>query len=429
MRKNLRPFQETGAQFLKSHYHALLADEPGLGKTLQAIAAAEMLGLKRILVVCPASVRLNWYQEIRECLGSIKGWRVVSYNEMVLRRVSELSTFHALILDESHFLKNIDSKRTQAIFKNKIGVARHCQYKWALTGTPILNRPVELYPLLKTLNPVFKNMSFSKYGQRYCGSYFDGRAMNMRGASNLGELAGMLKGFMLRRTKLEVMPELPKRIISRVPLELKPSDLKLIEDAEREIGDRETYISSIRENYSQLGDLSHLLRLTGNAKIHTVVSYIKDLLETVKKVVMFAKHRDVIMQIGAQLNRHDIAVVYYRGGMSDSEKQDAVNLFRENPFYKVFIGNIQAAGIGINGLQDKCHEVVFAELSWVPGEMSQAIDRVHRIGQQAESVNVHVLHAPGTLESAVLAVNDGKTRVIDKLMGERAGYEILGDLV
>lgn len=419
MKKTLKPFQQKGAQFLASTYHALLGDEPGLGKTVQAIAAVEVLKLQRILVVCPASVRLGWLQEINECLGSSWGWRVISYNEATKlsgKLVGSDEKWDALILDEAHFLKTPESQRTQAIFGNRGGLARRARYIWCLTGTPVLNRPRELFPILKTLHPLFSNMSFPTYADIYCGAFFDGRGMNTKGATNLDDLKKKLAPFMLRRTKEEVLPELPPKIISRVPLDVSWADLKPVRDEEDAIGSRETRLSSIHEDYSQLGDMAHLLRLTGEAKVRTAAAFVDDLLETVGKVVVFAKHRNVMDLLAAELAGRHITAVQYHGGMNDGQKRAAVLDFQSRA--EVFIGQIQAAGTGINGLQTVCSDVVFAELSWVPGEVGQAVDRCHRIGQVAASVNVYMLHVPGTLESAVLGVHDRKAKVIEHLMDD-----------
>ena len=418
MKKILRPFQQVGAAFLASHPHALLADEPGLGKTLQAIAAAEKIGARKILVVCPASVRLGWVQELRECGVDRSGWKVASYNEAVRwENGYNFATWDLLILDEVHFLKTADSQRTRAIF-GPGGLARQCGYKWGLSGTPVLNRPVELWPIVKSLAPNFADMSFNKYAQQFCGAYFDGHGINVKGASRLKELSGLLDGFMLRREKMTVMPELPARIVTRVPLEVSLSELHEVLRVEKEQLSREAKLSPSAETFSALGDVSTLLRVTGEAKVRAAVSFIEDLLETQEKVVVFTTHRRTLTLIEAGLSHAKIHSVTYQGGQSDLSKQAAVQCFVESRDCRVFLGNIKAAGTGINGLQGVASSCVFAELSWTPGEMSQALDRLHRIGQKASEVNAYVLHVPGTLESAVLGVNDNKQSVIDRLLGD-----------
>jgi SWI/SNF-related matrix-associated actin-dependent regulator 1 of chromatin subfamily A len=425
VKKILKPFQQQGANFLASQNYALLADEMGLGKTVTALAATEAVGSVKTLVVCPASVRSNWKQEITECGMVSSRFNVVSYNQAV---AGVPGSWQNLILDEAHFLKTPESQRTQAIFGNTNGLARRAQRVWALTGTPVLNRPRELYPILKTMAPALISpyTTWDKFTRRYCGAYWEGpgRGMNTRGASNIGELRSRISPFMLRREKKDVLPELPPRIISRPPLELTEKELEPILNLENEMGNRETYLSPTYEDYAQLGDMAKMLKAVGLAKVPKVVSFVEDLLETLGdegKVVIFAWHRDAIKALDDALGHHLPAV--YVGGMSDEKKTAAVNTFRKDGRCSVFIGQIAAAGTGINGLQEVCSDVVFAEMSWVPGAMSQAIDRCHRIGQTASVVNVYMPHVPGTLESAMLQVHMGKEAVIDALVGVRGGAE------
>ncbi len=424
MRKTLEKFQEDGAAHLASNFHALLADQPGLGKTLQAIAAAERLGLKKVLVVCPASVRSNWLKELNECLGSSYGWQIVSYNEavklagcrVILSTTFQLPTWDLIVLDEAHFLKTPESQRTQAIFGNGMGLARRARYKWALTGTPVLNRPRELFPLLKTLCPAFSTMSFGRFADIYCGAFFDGRALNTKGATNLDDLARKMAGFMLRRTKKEVFPNRTAPLISRVPLELSHADMAAVIAEEDAIGARAVKISSRYEDFSQLGDTSKLLRLIGEAKVPKIAAFVDDLLETVDKVVVFAHHRDVINALVGRLKAHDPVV--YQGGMNDAQKDAVKAKFMADPKCRVFIGNRVAAGTGINGLQKVSSTCVIAEPSWVPGETEQMIDRLDRMGQEDDIVNAYLLYAKATLDAVVVQVHDRKEHVVDRVTGD-----------
>lgn len=419
MKKLLRPFQLSGVEFLKSNGHALLADEMGLGKTVTALAACESLRLKRVAVVCPASVRLNWKQEIEENGLPLSSFIIGSYN-LAADMKFPAGPYDGIILDEAHFLKNPDSKRTAGVFGNENGLVRGSEaaFKWPLTGTPVLNRPRELHPILSVLarGRIKPHESWDRFTQKFCGAYFDGRGMNTKGATNIEDLKQRLQGFMLRRTKAEVMPELPPRIISHPAVELTNEEMEAIYAIESEVSDREAFLSPTREDYSQLGDMARLLRATGTAKIRAVAEFVDDILETEDKVVIFARHKDVIKGLDAAL-AHQMPVIYH-GGMNDEQKQRAVRDFMENKDCCVFIGQIQAAGTGINGLQTVCNNIVFAELDWVPGIMAQAIDRCHRWGQTASCVNVYMPHVPGTLESAMLQVQLRKQTVIDKLMGK-----------
>lgn len=422
MKKTLKPFQQKGSDFLASRRFALLADEPGLGKTVQAIQAVETVKAERILVVCPASVRLNWRQEIRECGAEGLFWDVISYEGAVKRATGplpDLVEYDVVILDECHMAKSPQAARSRAVYGNKTGLVRPAKRVWGLSGTPVLNRPRELWTMLKVLaaERIKPYDSYDRFAHRFCGAFFDGYTLNDRGASHLDDLAERLKGFMLRRTKAEVWPELPKKIISRIPLSVSRGALFEIEEAERALGDREAYLSSVMENYSQLGDQAHLLRVTGEAKIGAAVSFTKDLAETAEgKIVVFAKHRSVVAGLIGGLGVENC--VGYVGGMSDREKQGVIDRFVSDPQCRYFVGNIQAAGTGINGLQKVSNDVVFAELSWVPGEMGQAIDRVDRMGKGFEGpVNAYLLYVPSTLEDAMLNVHDAKNRIVERLMG------------
>lgn len=419
MKKRLKPFQETGAQFLAGNFHALLADQPGLGKTLQAISAFERLKLKTALVVCPASVRSNWLVELNECLGSSSGWRIISYNEagkLAAKSPDQSPAYDAIIIDEAHFCKTPGSQRTQAVFGNGTGLARRARYKWALSGTPVLNRPRELFPLLKTLAPAFSQMTFERFAQRYCAAYFDGRGINTKGASHLDELSGMLTGFMLRRMKLEVFPDRKAPLVSRVPLDLTHENLRAVHAQEDLIGAREARLSQRCEDYSQLGDTSTLLRLLGEAKVDSVCRFVDDQLQTVDKVVVFAHHVEVINGIYNSVKAFGYDPVIYRGGMTDKQKDETRDKFMRDRKCRIFIGQRQAAGTGINGLQTVCSTVVIAEPSWVPGETEQMIDRLDRMGQEDDIVNAYMLYARGTLDGVVVHVHDRKEKVCGRLM-------------
>jgi SWI/SNF-related matrix-associated actin-dependent regulator 1 of chromatin subfamily A len=403
-RKILEPFQLAGARALAANRHHLLADEPGLGKTLQAIAAAEMVGAKEILVCCPASVRINWDCELSEWFGGKSNgvrWDVISYEGAGGKPGEEIRKakkhYRAFIPDEAHFLKNLEARRTHAVLGRE-GLARLADYVWPLTGTPVLNRPIELYPLLKTLHPVFRDISYNAYAQRYCAAYYDGQKMNARGASRLAELAQILAPFITRRTKRQVFPDRKAPIISRVMVKVNDRAATSVRDA------------------ADVGDVARTLRLLGLAKLPAIIAFVKDQLEVVEKVAVYAYHRDVIAALASEFD-----AAYYVGGMSDAEKQDAIKKFQTTS--RVFVGQRVAAGVGINGLQRVCSTVVIAEPSWVPGETEQIIDRFDRIGQAEEIVNAYLLYAADSLDSYVRKVHDRKKAVVEGIVGGAAVTE------
>ncbi len=413
------PFQEPGIAFLASRYHAANGDEPGLGKTIQAIHAAERISAKNILVTCPASVRTSWLAHVEEHFGHTRGWDIVSYNYTSdeKHRAAMRDKYDVWIGDEIHFCKTPGSKRTQAIF-GAGGVARRALFKWCLSGTLVPNgRPVELYPMLASLAPAFAGMSYDAYVRKYCGAFFDGRGLNVKGASRVDELGGLLRDFMIRRTKREVFPGRREPLVSRVAVDLTAADLAAVRAEEDAIGARPARISQRYEDFSQLGDTAKLLRLLGVAMVPRVSQFVDDLLASVDKVVLFAHHLEVIARFADHFTNQGKEYVIYRGGMSDSEKADAVARF-QMPGCRVFIAQKNAAGTGINGLQNVCSTAVIAEAPWVPGETEQLIDRLDRIGQQDDIVNAYMMYARGTLSAVVVGVHDRKEAVSERLMGD-----------
>lgn len=426
-KRTLLPFQGDGKEFFRGNYHGLLADDMGTGKTTQALAAWHSIGGPRAAVVCPASVRENWKREIVECCGpsALSRFHIDSYNAAADGKFPA-GAYDAIILDEAHYLKTTDSQRTQAIFGNADaalnkpgGLARSAKIKWALTGTPVLNRPRELYPILATLaaHRIAPHSSFNAFAQRFCGAYFDGRGINTKGATHLDDLRMRLQGFMLRRTKAEVLPQLPPRVVQRFALDsVTEEDLAPVRALEAEIENRETYLSSVYEEYSQLGDTARLDKALGIAKARAVAEFVDDLIETTdRKVVVVTRHREVVRLLDQYLG-HQMPECY-QGGMTDEQKAKAIRTFQTDKDCCVIIGNMQAIGTGVDGLQKASCDIVFAEFSWCPKEMEQCMDRLHRLGQSAAAVNVYIPYIEGTLEGVKLQVNWNKSVVIRNLFG------------
>lgn len=427
MRYQPEPHQLVARDFLAARPHSALGDDPGLMKTLSFLLAAKKVGARTGLITCPASVRSHWTENIEDVFGSLSGWDVISYNG-----ANDLEVRSKLALrydvwggDEIHFCKSIDSQRSRAIFAKpgfgpgkQEGLARRAHYKWPLSGTITPNyRPVELWPMLKSMCPAFKDMTFGVYAQKYCGAYWDGRQLNVKGASQIDELAKILADFMLRRTEAEVYPNRVKPLVERVPVELSKEDMRAVLAAEDEIGGREVRISGSYDKFSQLGDAAKLRRLLGTAKVRHVVSFVHDLLETVDKVVVFAHHKDVISSLSAKLGyNHSI----YQGGMSDGAKDYAKKKFMDDVNCRIFIGQSTAAGTGVDGLQRACSTMVMAEPSWVPGETDQWLRRLARTGQKDALVKTYLIYAKGSMDGVMTQVHDRKENVGERLMAKPA---------
>lgn len=387
----------------------------GLGKTVQAIAAMNQIDKRqpmRALIVCPASVKYNWAREIVEWFhrpvtpyvaaskrhdGIEKANLVVINYDIIWRKgiLKKLmqNPFDVLVLDEAHYLKEATAKRTRAVFGAN-GLVTAAERVWALTGTPVQNRPVELWPLLYTLarDTIRPYESLQDFAEHFCAARLTPFGWDYKGASNIDELNERLRGFMLRRLKEEVLDQLPDRIEQTVPV-------TLVNHPE----------------VSPTESVSELRRLVGEAKVPFASIYIRDTVENVGKVVVFAHHRNVISQLAKNL--FDLNPVVFWGGMTAEIKQQKLDRFVNDPSCHVFIGQMSAAGTGIDGLQKVSSSVIFAEVDWSPGVMEQAVDRLRRIGQR-NAVHVQYLVAEGTIDVTMRDMVARKRRVIGAILAQ-----------
>jgi SWI/SNF-related matrix-associated actin-dependent regulator 1 of chromatin subfamily A len=427
----LYPFQEEGVKFLYEHSACLLADEQGLGKTIQAIRAFSELKARKVLIVCPASVKYNWAREIETWskewynvqvlegrYARIEKWAdvvITNYDLLLSRSIFEQTQqtkFAVGIFDEAHYLKTPASQRTKAILLRG-GVASRCVFKWFLTGTPVLNRPVELYPLLKAAAPelIKPHTKYESFGKRWCGGHYRQNGFGGewwdKGATNIEELNGKLtkSGFMLRRLKNEVLNELPEKTYQILPIST--SGLGKCRFLTWDKSDAR------RVNLSKLepGELAKFRHDLAIAKLPHVISHIKDLLETKNKLVVFAYHRDVLERLEQEFRSHGTALVY--GGVTAHERDELVSRFQNDVGTRIFLGQITAAGTGIT--LTAADTAVFAEISWTPGEIFQACDRIHRIGQK-NAVLIQFLVFENTLEEFILRTVIDKKETIEKIV-------------
>lgn len=431
---NLYPYQQDGVEWLASQDRALLADEMGLGKTIQAITAVgrRMDEEGRILIVCPASLCLNWQREVMAGTGLYCGiarevWIhifdvvIISYN-MLEKFYDELRAeeWLAIIADEAHKLQSINSKRTSFLIGGFGQSPIPTKIKYALTGTPMRNRPADLYPILKWLDCPWLPKQNGKptldaFGTRYCGGG------DYRGSSNLDELRENLKTIRLRRLKKDVLTQLPPKTRQIVELE--------IDNVTPEVDDELiqaglTYEDVVKSldlpegiPFAHKGLLAKLRQSLGMAKVEAAAEYILDKVEEVGKVIVFCHHREVVNRLNALINFplgiKDLITVSLVGGMAPEDKNYAVRQFQENPKCAVFFGNIEAAGEGITLTAAKL--VIFVEFSWVPSENAQCEDRAHRIGQ-ADPVLIQYLVVNNSLDAHMCRALVRKQTVIDHVL-------------
>jgi SWI/SNF-related matrix-associated actin-dependent regulator 1 of chromatin subfamily A len=410
---NLYPYQQTGAEFLAARKAALLADEMGLGKSAQAIAACDELMARDVVVVCPASVRENWRREFKKFSWTGIEPSVLSYDTArILGGGSPHLPCDVLILDEAHYLKSTDAKRTQAIL-GESGLIHQAEIVFLLTGTPMPNNPSELWPALHALFPEAimstsgKPYSFWQFAKKYCVVKNNGFGMQIVRGKNLDQLKEKMAPFMLRRLKEEVMPDLPDIRWSELFVEAgvafhePTSELALVRQALQNEG-----VDGLRKIAHHVATLR---RLTGLAKVAPVIEWVKDWLDAGGgKIVLFAHHREVLHELAHKIE----------GGVlltgSTTDRQSMVDRFQNDPDCRVFIGQIQAAGTGIT--LTAASDVLFVESSWVPAENQQAAMRIHRIGQRNACL-VRVATLAGSIDEDIAKACVRKMNDIRQLFG------------
>jgi SNF2 family DNA or RNA helicase len=398
-----------------------LGDEPGLGKTVQAIVAAREAGVKNILVTCPASVRESWTEHLKFWMqGYDVKWTIHSYPMVVRLGTTIPKDFDLIILDEFHYLKSRHSKRTSHVLQTDGIVYHGTKYRWGLSGTFVPNgRPAELYPILKTLCPAFRGISWDHYAIRFCGGYYNGWEWRADGATHIEEFNERIKGFLLRRTKSEVYPGRVEPLVTVVPLHLGEKFLAPIYEEERKIGARTRPISTTyhRAN-TQLGDVATLLRVIGVQKTYRALGFILDQLMKAPKIVVFYHHVEVGDRLFSEVDARGIfKPLRFHGGMSDRDKEAVKKRFKKEE-HRILFAQDQAAQTGINGLQEICSMAIDVEPSWSPGDTEQRIARLDRIGQSGEIVNYYLLYAAGTLDEAKISVQARKQRSMVSITGD-----------
>lgn len=438
------PYQRVGIAFALGREHTLIADEMGLGKTMESLGVLNAdPSATKVLIVCPASLKLNWLREserwlVEERRIGVAGKTFPDEADVVIINYDILAkwakklrrAWDVLIVDECHYVKNKKAKRSKRLY------AIEARRKLFLTGTPVLNRPAELWAAVSFLAPdEFPN--FWAFAKRYCTPHKNRYGWDFSGSANLGELHDRLcSTIMIRRTKADVLDDLPPKRRQVIELasdhlaglirvedeawhehERRLTKLRRITRAPRGREVSEEELKHLREGVNaSFGELAKLRQVTALAKVPLVVAHLRDVLEDVPKVVVFAHHRAVVAELAEPFGD---AAVTLTGADGIEDRQAAVDRFQTDETCRVFVGSITAAGLGLT-LTAASH-VLFAELTWVPAHLTQAEDRTHRIGQ-TDSVLVQHLVLQDSLDARMVGTLLQKQHVIDRVVdGEQRG--------
>lgn len=478
LKGTLFPFQRKGVRFLdRMRGRGLLADQMGLGKTIQTLAWLQKHPKFRpAVLVVPCAVKLNWGREAKKWMKNprvqilsgkrkeqtVSGKRsifIINYDILanqyrtywvcprckkkqdcyeealdfskclkcscvpdtpppICKRQIKNSGWvdclcglqpSVVVLDECHFLKSPGSQRTRAVKR----LCKKVPHIIALSGTPIINRPIEIYGTLKLLQPGLFPSRW-EYGKRYCDLKTGHVGFDFSGNSHSQSLHRKLsRTVMIRRLKEDVLSELPEKTRSIIPLSL--DNQAEYNEAEQDfISWLGTFDEEKAERASRakaLARIEGLKQLIIKGKLKGCIGWIKDFLESGEKLVVFCTHRKTLKEI--QLAFAVYAMVVF-GGQSAKNRQISIDNFQTSEIYRIIVCNIKAGGIGIN--LHAASNVCFVELEWSPSLHDQAEDRVHRIGQKASSVNAWYLLAADTIEEEIVALLDKKRKVLSQVL-------------
>ena len=423
--------QKVAIEKLLANDKFILADDMGLGKTTSAVIASLETGAKKVLIVCPASLKINWDREIKNYTdrkvlivegrkwGSTFDYYIINYDIIKNYHSTDNSEdsddykllvnagFELAIVDEAHYISNNTAQRTRLLND----VLEKIPKVWLLTGTPMTSRPINYFNLLKIVESPL-TLNWQSYVRRYCAGYQfrvgNRKVWNTSGASNLDELREQTKNLILRRMKTDIL-DLPEKMISPLFLELTSK----MYDEELEEFMRITSDNKEKETISvTLNRLMKIRQLISFEKIPYTCEIIDKCIEQGKKVIVFTNFTMTLDMIHEKYKKNSVVL---DGRMSKEKRQDSVDKFQTQDKIKVFISNIVAGGVGIT--LTSAEVVIMNDLSFVPAHHSQAEDRAYRYGQK-NSVLVYYPIFENTIEKIIYNILQKKKGIIDQVMGD-----------
>jgi SNF2 family DNA or RNA helicase len=438
----LRDYQRVGVRFLSRAKRAILGDDMGTGKTIQAITTCEAQGFNRVLVVCPSGVKRVWKAEIKKWTNSdctlVEGcaskrheqitsfagkYLITNYEALVSKQTDEdgatkiklnpdlaAITWDTVIFDEAHRLKNRKAQRTQAAADLKT------KDVYMLSGTPMLNRPDELWSLLNILYPT-KFTSYWRFVDRYCAKENNDYGVEIKESDDdqKQQLRELLAPVMIRRMKRDVLTELPEKVYQTIPVALVGKQKRIYDQMERaafaQIGSKTVTAPVVIAQITRLRQIAISPELLGedckdSSKLDTLVDFLEDQVSS-HKVVVFSQFEQAIQLAGKRLTEAGIKWVAVTGKVSQADRDEATRKLQEDPETRVMLATIEAGGLGLTWTAADI--AVFLDKHWTPKINEQAEDRLHRMGQR-NSVTIVSLFAEDTVEERIEDILSGKAR-------------------
>lgn len=421
----LRPFQRSGVEYLLRVKRGLCADLMGMGKTPTAIATMNTAKVSQYLVIAPASLLDNWKREIERWNSLDKAVHiyrtgkktprdcilVLSYgmcsNVEILKRLLANYKFEGLICDESHYLAGRESLRT----RNVLGIGGpfdRAEYICCLSGTPAQNRPVEIFPVASRLNSEALGFrTFREFGQYFAEekrNAFTGR-IEYVGSRNEHELGRRLRSsIMVRRDKASVLKDLPPKTRRAIYLDTDDAVESLVS---REALLYDDFLAGKKLDLDRSDSAMRVRVQLAILKTKQVIEYAKMILTTEEKICIFGMHRQLLTEVFLGLAKYNPRVI--SGATNPKNRQGRVDDFQNDPSVRVFVGSVQAAGVGIT-LTASSYSI-HAEASWVPGENIQAEDRQHRIGQRNHVICDYLIYPRSVDEKVLCAIGDKASKI------------------
>jgi hypothetical protein len=399
--------------------------------TTTAVVASIESNANKVLVICPASLKINWKRELENytdrTISIVEGkkWEDADYviinydilkNFHTLEKDSESiirdAKFDLVIVDEAHAICNVQAQRTKLVND----ISKISQRTWLLTGTPVTSRPINYFNLLNLVDcNVAQN--WMAYVKRYCNGYQfragNRKIWNVSGASNLEELYERTKPFVLRRLKNDVL-DLPEKIISPIYMRLKSREYEEVMGEYYEWYDKGGESNSLTMQFSKIAKVRQII---ANEKVSQTIELCENILDQDKKVIIFCNFTESLNTIYSHFKK---IAVKLDGSTPKGERQDAVDKFQTDEKVKVFVGNIKAAGVGLT--LTAAETVIMNDLSFLPSDHSQAEDRAYRYGQK-NNVVVYYPIFENTIEGIIYDILDKKKRIINTVMGDTMLFE------